>query len=191
MDDSVIIELLVTRNEKGLEAFYDKYAAALLGVINRIVGDVQIAEEVLSQSMLKVWNKIDTYKQSKSGLFTWSMAIARNSALDKKRLKSFENRKKTDDLTSTVNKVQSESPISTLVTDKLLRLVDDKYGDVLQKIYLEGYSQSETAELMDIPLGTVKTRLRKAIQILREELKDEKKLLYSIIIIITIITLLG
>lgn len=191
MDDSAIVELLVARNEKGLEAFYDKYSAALLGVVNRILGDVQIAEEVLSQSMMKVWNKIDTYKESKSSLFTWSMAIARNSALDKKRLKSFENRKKTEDLTSTVNKVQSESTTSTLVTDKLLKLVDDKYGDVLQKIYLEGYSQSETAEIMDIPLGTVKTRLRKAIQILREELKDEKKLLYSIIIIITIITLLG
>ncbi len=191
MEDSVIVELLVARNEKGLEAFYDKYSAALLGVINRIVGDIQVAEEVLSQSVLKVWSKIHTYKESKSGLFTWSMAIARNSALDKKRLKSFENRKKTDDLSNIVNKVESTSTNSTLVTDKLLKLLDDKYSDVLEKIYLEGYSQSETAELLDIPLGTVKTRLRKAIQILREELKEEKNLLYSIIIIITLIALLG
>ena len=190
MSDNEIVELISAKNEKGLSELFDKYSSALNGVVYRILGDSQIAEEVISQSFLKVWDKIGSYNPDKSEFFTWVMAIARNTALDQRRLKSFGNRRKTDPLEGNVYTIKMDMPSSTIETERILRMVDTKYKVVLEKIYLEGYSQSEAAELLEIPLGTVKTRLRKAISILREELKDEKNLLLSITIIVLVTMLI-
>jgi RNA polymerase sigma-70 factor (ECF subfamily) len=65
--------------------------------------------------------------------------------------------------------------------------LDSKYRLVLEKVYLQGYSQADAAEELDIPLGTVKTRLRAAIIFLREELKDEKSLFFGILLLMLII----
>jgi len=188
MKDSRIIELIRRQEEKGLSAFYDKYSSAIYGVTLRILNRPDLAEEVLSQTMLKVWDKIDSYSINKSSLFTWTMAIARNSALDKRRLKSFEHGQKTDSLDSTVYNVEAKNKSEfELDASTITGLVEEKYKVVLDKIYLEGYSQSEAAELLNIPLGTIKTRLRKAILILREKLKDEKSLFFCIILIFILI----
>lgn len=191
MKDSQITYLIRTRDEKGISMLYDKYSSALYGVIHRILNNPSLSEEVLSQTMLKAWNKIDTYDVEKSTLFTWLMTIARNSALDKRRLKSFDNAQKTDSLASPVYNVVPTEATSNIDVEKILGLLDNKYKEVLNKIYMEGYSQSEAAELLDIPLGTIKTRVRTAIQILREELKDEKSLFFGIIILIIVILITG
>ena len=176
IDESSIVQFIINRNEKGLSILYDKYAPALMGVINRIVNDKLEAEDLLSQTMLKVWNKIELYDNSKSSLFTWVMTIARNTAIDKKRLKSFENHKKTDSLDATVYEIVGTNDFNSKLDVQSLTLkLDSKYKLVLDMMYLQGYSQLDISKKMDIPLGTVKTRLRKAIQILREELKDEKE----------------
>lgn len=187
MKDSQITHLIRNRDEKGISLLYDKYANALYGVIERILNNPGLSEEVLSQTMLKAWNKIDSFDIQKSTLFTWLMAIARNSAIDKRRLKSFENNHKTDSISSPVYNIVATEADSNIDTLKILGLLDEKYKVVLNKVYLEGYSQSEAAELLDIPLGTVKTRVRTAIQILREELKDEKSLFFSIILLLILL----
>lgn len=191
MKDSQITHLIRLRDEKGISLLYDKYANALYGVIERILNNSGLSEEVLSQTMLKAWNKIDSFDVQKSSLFTWLMAIARNSAIDKRRLKSFEFSQKTDSITSPVYNVAAVKSSTNTDAMRILGLLDDKYKQVLNKIYLEGYSQSEAAELLEIPLGTVKTRVRNAIQILREELKDEKSLFFGIILLVIILTILG
>lgn len=179
-------------DENGLSQLYDKYASALLGVLTRILLDKGLAEETLSQTMLKAWDKIDSYNADKATLFTWLMTIARNSAIDKKRLKSFSNLQKTDSLTDHVYNVPStDSSSFSLDLERITSLVEAKYKVVLDKIYLEGYSQSEAAKQLDLPLGTVKTRLRKAILILREELKDEKSLFFGFILLFILLKLFG
>ena len=133
--------------------------------------------------MLKVWDKIEQFDDTKSSLFTWISVIARNTAIDKVRLKSYQNRNKTEDIQPHVYDYgHSENNTSKIDVQRLTSNLDPKYKIVLDKMYLEGYSQSDIAKELDIPLGTVKTRLRKAISILRNELKDEKKLFLGMLI---------
>jgi len=161
---------------------YNKYSASLYGIILRIVKDKEISEEILQQTMLKVWNKFDSYDSDKSGLFTWASRIARNSAIDKIRLKSYQNNRKSESLDKVVHIDDTTSDrTSKIDVTMLTKNLDEKYRIVLDKIYLQGYSQSDVAKELNIPLGTVKTRLRKAILILREELKNEKDLFLGIL----------
>jgi len=191
MKDSEIVRRIKNRDEVGVSMLYDKYAAALFGIINKILDDPGLAEEVLSQTVLKTWNKIDNYSHDKSNLFTWLMTIARNTAIDHKRLKSYQNHKKTESLSLPVYNIASKESTSNMDAEKIIGLLDEKYKEVLSKIYLDGYSQSETSDLLNIPLGTVKSRLRKAILILREELKSERKFYYGTLLSIFLLVISG
>jgi len=165
---------------------YKKYGNAIFGIISRIVRDDHSSEEVLQNTFLKVWKSISDYDENKSSLFTWIAVIARNTALDLVRLKKFQNLKKTDSLDITVynDSARAENISSTLEYDSLIKGLEPKYKVVIDKIYLEGYSQSQAAELLEIPLGTVKTRLKYAVNILRENLGSEKSTLFGMFVLI-------
>jgi RNA polymerase sigma factor (sigma-70 family) len=140
-------------------------------VVFRILRKEETAEEVLQDIFLKVWDKIESYDPSKGKLFTWMINIARNQAIDKTRSKEVSKGRKTDDIDYLVNKIDIQEH-SQLAVDAiglkevLLKLSDDQRFIVTQ-LYLKGYTQSEVAEEFDIPLGTVKTRLRLAMIELR------------------------
>ena len=185
------ISKIKLRDENGLSFIYDNYSSVLLGVINNILGDKETSEEVLQQVFMKIWNNIETYDQDKAGFYTWASTIARNSAIDKHRLVGFQNNKKTNSLDSTVYELKvDQSSTASIDIDKLLSVMDNKYKLVLDAIYLKGYSQREAAEFLDMPLGTIKTRLRMAVEILRDQLKDEKKLFIGILFSILLLLLL-
>ena len=155
---------------------YDQYAASLYGIVNRILDDDQIAEDVLQQTMLKIWKSIEGYDPGKASFFTWMSVIARNTALDQKRLKTFQAKQKTISVDEIVYKPMISIPEGTGIdTASLLSRLDRNYRIVLEYAYLKGYTQQEIADTLTIPLGTVKTRLRAAIGMLRDELKNEKK----------------
>ncbi len=183
-----IIALLRNRDQRGLSYFYQQYAQALMGIIGRIVHESAIAEEVLQQTLLKVWNKIDQYEPGKSALYTWSSIIARNTALDKVRLVGYQNRKYQEDIADHVDAITTKQHASEQIdAQKLLAKLDDKHRILMEKMYLEGYSQRAISEEMDLPLGTVKTRLRSAMLSLRQELKSEKGLFLSCIVLLAYI----
>ena len=183
-----IIALLRNRDQRGLSYFYQQYAQALMGIIGRIVHESAIAEEVLQQTLLKVWNKIDQYEPGKSALYTWSSIIARNTALDKVRLVGYQNRKYQEDIADHVDAITTKQHASEQIdAQKLLAKLDDKHRILMEKMYLEGYSQRAISEEMDLPLGTVKTRLRSAMLSLRQELKSEKGLFLSCIVLVAYI----
>lgn len=104
--------------------------------------------------------------------------IARNTAIDMKRLKSFEMASNTSSFDNTEYGMASESSEKNVDIKALIKNMPEKYKILLDKMFLEGYTQQEISDELEIPLGTVKTRLRDAIQTLRETLKDEKHLLY-------------
>lgn len=181
MEVKEIIVLIKNKDEKGLSFLYDNYGNTLLGLILRIVHSQELSEEILQQVFLKIWNKIESYDELKSSFFTWMARIARNAAIDQSRLNGFKNRKITDGLSTGHHQIEGKANInlSKIDTDRLLDKVDEKYKVVLDYIYLKGYSQSQVAEELKIPLGTVKTRLRKSIEILRDSLKNEKTIFMS------------
>ena len=159
-----------------MSLLYDHYADTLFGMISRMVGDEQIAEDVLQKTMLKIWTSIESFDASKASFFTWMSVIARNTALDQKRLKTFQDRQKTISADEIVYRPMMSSPEGTSIdAATLLSKLDGNYRIVLEYAYLKGYTQQEISDTLEIPLGTVKTRLRAAIGFLREELKGEKQ----------------
>jgi RNA polymerase sigma-70 factor (ECF subfamily) len=156
---------------------YDHYCGALLGVILRIVKKEELAEEILQDVFLKVWDRIETYDAGKGRLFTWMLNIARNQAIDKTRSKEFSKGKKTDDIERLVSKVDksdfTETKIEGIGLQELLKSLPDEQRFVIDQHYLKGYTQAEMAEEFNLPLGTVKTRMRLAMIQLRNLLRIE------------------
>lgn len=194
MDSVEIIRLLKQKDEKALSYLYDHYAGALNGIIIRILKSDKLAEEVLQQTFMKIWDKIELYDEQKSRLFTWMSRIARNTALDEIRLKRNRISQKTHSLDLNIHNIQkNEISLAGLDVQSLIAQLDSKHKDVIDHTYLNGFTQKETAEKLDIPLGTVKTRVRSAIMALREILKKEKVLFTGIstllILLISIICL--
>lgn len=183
------INLMKNKNEKGLVFLYDAYSEALMGIIISIVKSPKLAEEVLQQTFLKIWKGIDSYDPSKAKLFTWMARIARNTAIDQVRLKRSEYQSKTDVFQAKIHDQPISMNEAILDIEKLLSRLDEKYRVVLDLVYLKGYSHNEAAQLLNIPLGTVKTRLRAAISTLREIVQREKIILKSHNILIGIILL--
>ena len=150
---------------------YDHYSGALYGVIYRILQHEDIAEEALQDIFLKIWDRIDQYDASKGKLFTWMLNIARNHAIDKTRSKEISKDQKTkglDSLVHTIDRKDSlEQHIDSIGIKEVLNKLVEEQRFVVEHLYFKGYTQSELAEEFNIPLGTVKTRLRSAMQQLR------------------------
>ena len=111
-----------------------------------------------------------------------------NSSIDISRLKSFQKEAKTETIDPIVHKTENEFIDTDKIDVKnLLEGMDEKYKVVLEYLYLKGYSQSELSEKLDMPLGTIKSRSKKAIDLLREKLKKENKLFYGGVVVFIII----
>ena len=124
-----------------MSLLYDQYADSLFGLVSRILGDDQIAEDVLQRTMLKVWNGIDGFDPAKASFFTWMSVIARNTALDQMRLKTFQDRQKTIQVDEVVYRPTISTPegssidaaaqnISALMTNKNRPTVRTVTGNV-------------------------------------------------------------
>ena len=165
---------------------FDHYGGALNNIIGRIVTEPEVGEEVLQDVLLRIWENIDTYEPGKSRLFTWMARIARNAAIDCVRSKGYRQNGKTDGIDAIVvnhTTLSETMPVEHIGLAKLLDALDDNYRSIIDLLYFKDYTQAETAEALDLPLGTVKTRSRRALQKLRELLKNE-------LIILLIISLL-
>jgi RNA polymerase sigma factor (sigma-70 family) len=147
----------------------------LYGVVLRVIKDEDIAQEVLQDAFLKIWEKIDSYDSSKGKLFTWMLNVTRNLAIDRTRSKEMSKARKTDDLAISVNRVDRqeylEIQIESIGLKEILNRLSDEQRFVIEHLYLKGFTQSELAEEFNIPLGTVKTRTRLALNELRKILK--------------------
>ncbi len=158
-----------------MDYLYHHYSGALYSVVLRVVRNEDIAQEVLHDAFLKIWDKIDTYDIVKGRLFTWMLNLTRNLAIDKTRSKEMSKGRKTDDIDLLVNRVDRQESLEQKVeliglTEVLSRLSGDQKF-VIELLYLKGYTQAELAEEFNIPLGTIKNRTRLALIELRKILK--------------------
>ncbi|KAA5544893.1 sigma-70 family RNA polymerase sigma factor [Adhaeribacter rhizoryzae] len=148
---------------------YDKYSAALYGIILRIVKSEVVAEDVMQETFVKIWSSIGQYNKEKGRLFTWIINIARHAAIDKIRSKEFRvgSKERSIDV-SPVNQLHSGyevRPDDIGIKDLVGKLNPDQ-RKIIDMMYFDGYTQSEVAEELAIPLGTVKTRTRAAMKFL-------------------------
>ena len=173
--EALLVAAMQQGRQDAYSQLYDQYSAALFGVVNKIVRNEEFTPDVLQDSFVKIWKNIANYSAQKSTLFTWMLNITRNTAIDFIRSKNYRvglENQNIDDSVSIVEAQHSTSQnINTIgIKDKALGL-DEKYSILIEKLYFEGYTQEEVSKELDIPLGTVKTRVRAAMIELRKVLK--------------------
>ncbi len=162
---------LLDRDMAAYNWLYDHYSAALYGVILRIVRTEEVAQDILQESFVKIWRKIDRYDATKGRLFTWMLNVARNTAIDALRA---QKNQKIQEINPNVRSMQDEDQLphrfDHLGIETSLDQLEPKYRELIDLIYFQGHTQSEAAEALGIPLGTVKTRVRTALSLLRQKL---------------------
>jgi RNA polymerase sigma factor (sigma-70 family) len=169
------VKRLQAKDKSALEFLYDNYSGALYGVIFRVLKNEDISEEVLQDVFLKIWDRFGQYDPTKGKLFTWMLNIARNQAIDKTRSKEISKDQKTRGIENVVSRIDTRERVEQKIEDigvkDIIKNLPDDQQFVVEYLYFKGYSQSELAEEFNIPLGTVKTRLRLAMQSLRSTLR--------------------
>lgn len=170
-----MIALVSSGSQEGFRILYDNYSAALYGVIERIVTDSAVAEDVLQDAFVKIWKNFLSYSPEKGRLFTWMMNIARNVAIDALRSRHQKQSKNIQSLDTFVGLEKGATKMEQLDfigIDTALQKLKPEQLELIQLAYFQGYTQEEIAEETNVPLGTVKTRIRTALQILRQQLKN-------------------
>jgi len=163
-----ILRLFEEGNVKAMDLLYDNYSDALYGVILRMVGSEAIASDVLQDSFVKIWQNSRSYDPSKGRLFTWLVRIVKNKSIDAIR-KTGRKEEIQSELKIVHKNDRSDSSDPTLQHDlnTVLSNLDKDQRNLIEHSYILGYSHPEIAEKFDIPLGTVKTRIRNAMKELR------------------------
>lgn len=187
-NQDVLLAMLLRKDEAGMRYLFEHYGGALNNIIGKIVTEPEAAQEVLQDVLLRIWENIDKYEKDKSRLFTWMARIARNAAIDRVRSKGYRQTGKTDEFNVVVvnrNDLSETMPVEHIGLTKLLTHLDANYRSIIDLLYFKDYTQAETAEALDLPLGTVKTRSRRALQKLREVLKHE----LIVLLIINLLTI--
>lgn len=171
MHETEIITALKNGDKNALGLVYDRYGAALYGVVLRIVQSPEQAEEVVQDAFVKIFRNIGSYDENKGKFYTWALNIARNTAIDATRTGEYKNRQKTDQFDFVVyshTHPATSTSVETIGLRDLVDKLDEKHRKVIDLAYFQGYTQTEIEQEMNIPIGTVKTRLRLAIRELRK-----------------------
>src|SRR5580692_2063646 len=130
------------------------YSSSLYGVIVRIVIDTAVAEDVLQDTFVKIWNSFGSYSAEKGRLFTWMVNIARNLAIDKIRSKDFKNQNKNQEIENTVNAIDEQN--STVYKPELMGVKDlvetlrPEQKSIIDLVYFKGYTHVEAADELGI-----------------------------------------
>jgi len=167
--ENTIITLLKNNDKKAISLLYENYSGALLGVIKKVIKDDDTAQDVLQESFVKVWKKGKSYDPEKAKLFTWLYRIAYNSAIDKVRSLNNKMTKEVQIEESNVYKLTTSSlNQDTLDIKKHMSSLDFKYQVVLNALFFEGMTQQEASDELEIPLGTIKSRLKIGLRELKK-----------------------
>ena len=164
-----IVNLLKNGDKKAITLLYENYADALYGVIKKVITDEDTAQDVLQETFVKIWRYSKKYDASKAKLFTWLYRIAYNTSIDKIRSLKNKTEKEVQMETSSVYKVSfGELNQDVLDIKKHLNTLDEKYQIVINALFFEGMTQQEASDELDIPLGTIKSRLKIGLRELKK-----------------------
>lgn len=170
---TISIELLKAKDKKAFEELYDKYSGALFNIILRIVNHSQVAEDVLQESFLKIWKNIDSFDGSKSTIFTWMMNICKNTSIDTLRRNNSRPSIQTDtDNVHIQERNSTQHNVDLIGVKNSLKYLNTEQSLAIQAVYFSGLTHEEAAEQLNIPLGTLKTRIRNGIATLKKVFKN-------------------
>jgi RNA polymerase sigma-70 factor (ECF subfamily) len=171
-DERELVTALRQNDDQAFGYLYDHYSGALYSVIKQVVGDLEVSNDVLQETFINIWRKIELYDESKGRLFTWMLNIARNAAIDKTRSKGFQQSSKLQPIVDSDGILASVKPGSDdYGLKKVLLRLKDEQRLLIDLSYFQGFTHEQIAKALDIPLGTVKTRIRSALTQLRSYLQ--------------------
>ena len=170
-EEAMLVERLLARDEQALRLLHDRYAHSLLTVILRLVHNQELAQDILQEGLLKVWLSIDRYDPERGRLFTWMARVCCNRAID--AIRSPRHRFHNDARSLEVGGAQQASAPSSFNPEhigvrELTFKLKPRQREVIDLLYFGGCTQAETAGQLGIPLATVKTRARTALQVLAQ-----------------------
>jgi len=175
-EERALVLRLQRRDPQALAELYDRYGKMAYSLVLRVVRDGAIAEDLVQETFLRVWNRVHSIDSEKGSLGPWLLAIARNRAIDYLRSSAGRERKAVELDETDHAPLYSGMEADILISDQARRVkvamekLAPNYRTVMELAYFEGLSQSEMAVQMGQPLGTIKTWVRTALQSLRDEL---------------------
>lgn len=173
-----LVRRIREKDKLAFEYLYDRYSSAIYGVVLRVVRREEIASELLNDAFLRYWERSDTYDIARGRLYTWMVNIARNLAIDKTRSKEFSQSGKTDSVETYVyaeaGLAGEDMKVEGIGLKELLKKLKPEQAEIIDWMYFQGYTQSEIEKNFNIPLGTVKTRLRAGMTLLRKIIGVDK-----------------
>jgi RNA polymerase sigma-70 factor, ECF subfamily len=172
--DFALLDRVVARDASAIASLYDRHSRLLYGLILRILRDRAEAEEVLQEVFVLVWTRAETYNATLGSPAAWLVRIARNRAID--RLRANQVRTRAAESVAPAEPVESPEAAAAATerqraVARALEALPVEQRQLIEQAYFQGLTQSELAARFDLPLGTVKTRIRTGMMTLRRELQ--------------------
>ena len=171
-EDSLILALK-SHSSEAFEYLYVNYKNALYTVVKQFIPDEDISNDVLQDVFVSIWKNIEKYDSSKGRLFTWLHTLTRNTTINTLRSKAYKSELKNDSIENLVYSIDTENNVSQKIDNiglrKQVHTLRVDYKNVIELSYFNGYTQEEIAKILEIPVGTVKTRLRNALIEIRKQ----------------------
>ena len=181
-DEIILVDRIKNKDHRALELLYDKYRSTIFGLVYSIVQRREEAEDLLQDLFVKIWEKADTYNESKGTVYSWLTTMSRNKAIDRLRSKRYKTAKLEDtdhnQLYACIEE-DDKNPLEEMMINEqtehirnaLVRIPRDQ-REAISIAYMQEMSHSEISEMLNIPLGTVKFRIRQGKMRLKRILQN-------------------
>ncbi len=175
-DPTALLRRIAQGDDSALAALYDEYASRVYSMALRVLGDAALAQEVTQDVFLKVWRSPHQWNPARGQFSSWLLTVTRYTAVDRLRAEALRSGRSVPLIDEIDAPAADESDPADLDRLRaLLHRLPDEQRQVIELAYFRGLTHSELAAALNLPLGTVKTRLRAGLQKLRALLSDQSK----------------
>jgi RNA polymerase sigma factor (sigma-70 family) len=176
LSDEAVVALVARADESALGELYDRFGRVAYGLALRILRDEKLAEDAVQEGFLAAWRNADRFMPERAKASTWLLTLVHRRAVDLVRR---ENRRRAEPLTEGIEPVPAESAeddawlrFERERVQAALKLLPDQQREAIELAYYGGFSQSELAERLGQPVGTIKSRMFTGLARLRELLAE-------------------
>lgn len=181
LDDEELLTLVGQRDQIAFEAFYDRFERRAFSLAYRVIGERNAAEDTVQEAFLSIWKSGERYDPTRGSAGAWALGIVRNRAIDTLRSKAsrtptldsdddgvLESRPSENRTDEQVMRRETQHEVRTVISE-----LPEKQSKVIDLAFFGGFSQSEISSMLDLPLGTVKGRMRLGLEKIRGGLVEE------------------